>query len=95
MTMTNFEKLVSEFHYHQSHADYLRACLEQEKTKLRKTVEFTKNGNRYEFRKGDRIVKAKPNNHGRYKVWEGKNIIDSDYLGNLATLRLNIALGVI
>lgn len=60
---------------------------------LRARVAFSKKGETYEFHHEGRLVKAKGNAYGRYKVWEGKRIINSDCLDNLQTIRLNIALG--
>lgn len=62
---------------------------------LRQQVAFSKskNADSYEFHKGNRVVKAKANRYGRYKVWEGKRIIDNDCMLSLQEIRLNIALG--
>lgn len=56
-------------------------------------VEVSKRGETLTLSYGLREVKAKKNSRGRYKVTEGKQILDSDYLWGLHELRFEIATG--
>lgn len=60
---------------------------------LRATVAIKKNGQTTEFHHQGRLVKAKLGSRGRYKIWEGKKIIDNESMDSLNQIRLNIALG--
>jgi hypothetical protein len=61
---------------------------------LRSKVKQTKNGNTYTFTIGERVVKARKGAYGRYKIWEGKRIIEAESLfHNINSIRLDLAMG--
>jgi len=60
---------------------------------LRALVAIKKNGQTTEFHHDGRLVKAKLGSRGRYKIWEGKKIIDSESMKSINQIRLDIALG--
>lgn len=63
------------------------------RSSLRATVAIKKNGQTTEFHHDGRLVKAKLGSRGRYKIWEGKKIIDSESMKSINQIRLDIALG--
>jgi len=60
---------------------------------LRALVAIKKNGQTTEFYTHNRVIKAKLGSRGRYKIWEGKKIIDNESMSSLNQIRLDIALG--
>lgn len=60
---------------------------------LRATVAIKKNGQTTEFHHDGRLVKAKIGKYNRYKIWEGKNIIETESMKSINQIRLDIALG--
>ena len=73
--------------------------LETEYTELRlealRQVELTKVGATATLVFKDRVIKAKKNRFNRYKITEGKQILDSDYMWGIHDLRFAIATGAI
>ena len=70
-------------------ADYAELRL-----KALRTVETTKVGDTITLDAGNRILKAKKNSHGRFKVTEGRKTLVSEYMGGgIHDLRFDIALG--
>ena len=73
--------------------------LEAEYNSLRldslRQVQLTKTGATATLVFKDRVIKAKKNRHNRYKIWEGKQTLDSDYMGGIHDLRFAIATGAI
>ena len=63
--------------------------------KALRTVTTTKVGETITLESGNRILKAKKNTHGRYKVTEGKKTLDSEYFGGIHNLRFAVAMGEI
>ena len=97
--MTN-AALIAEYNSTVKEAEELEAKLQDTmaeltmiRASLRAMVSFNKKGQTYEFHHQGRVVKAKPNSYDRYKIWEGKKIIDSDSMKTLQQIRLDIALG--
>ena len=72
-------------------------ALEEQYKKLRlealQKVEVTKTGETVTLRFNGRVIKAKKNSYGRYKVWEGDRVITSDYLWGIHDLRFALADG--
>ena len=58
-----------------------------------KQVEISKTGQTITLRFNGRVIKAKKNAYGRYKVWEGNKVISSDYLWGIHDLRFALATG--
>lgn len=65
-----------------------------ETSRIRKTVKHSTDGFTHIFEFGDRVVKAKKGSRGRYKIWEGKRVIEAESLfHNIASIRLDLAMG--
>jgi hypothetical protein len=58
-----------------------------------KQVEITKNGDTITLRFNGRVIKAKKNSYGRYKVWEGDRVLNRDYTWGIHDLRFALASG--
>lgn len=91
--MNNLNKTIS------ATAERLTA-LKAEYAKLRlqyiQTVTTTKVGETITLASGNRVIKAKKNKHGRYKVTEGRKTLVSEYMGGgIHDLRFDIAMGAI
>ena len=72
-------------------ADYAEARLN-----ALRTVEMIKVGETVTLSIGNRLIKAKKNSHGRYKVTENNKTLVSEYLGgSIHDLRFDIAQGAI
>lgn len=70
-------------------------ALEEQYQQLRletlKQVKVSKNGETITLSFNDRVIKAKKNSYGRYKVWEGDKILDRDYMSGIHDLRFDLA----
>jgi len=70
--------------------------MEAEHAELRlaimRQVLFSKTGETITLKYKDRVIKAKQNRYGRYRVTEGKAVLDSDYLWGIHALRFQIAM---
>ena len=76
----------------------LVAQLEADFAELRlealRTVAMTKVDDTITLEAGNRIIKARKNVHGRYKVTEGHKTLISEYMGgNIHDLRFELAMG--
>jgi len=76
----------------------LLTTLKDEYAELRlkalRTVETTKVGETITLESGNRIIKAKKNSYGRFKVTEGKKTLVNEYMGGgIHDLRFDIAMG--
>ena len=61
--------------------------------KALRSVTSTKIGETITLESGNRVIKAKKNSHGRYKVTEGKKTLDAEYFGGIHDLRFAVAMG--
>jgi hypothetical protein len=74
--------------------DNMKATYADLRLKALQTVTTTKVGNTITLESGNRIIKAKKNVHGRFKVTEGKKTLINEYMGGgIHDLRFDIAMG--
>ena len=75
-------------------AELSRMTAEYDALRLKalQTVAYTKVGDAIILEAGARIIKAKKNRHGRYKVTEGKTTLVPEYFGGLHDLRFELAM---
>ena len=75
--------------------DKYEARYDELRLKALRTVTTTKVGETITLESGNRIIKAKKNRFGRYKVTEGKKTLDAEYFGGIHDLRFAVAMGQI
>ena len=73
----------------------LEAEYEELRLEALRQVELTKVGATATLVFKGRVIKAKKNRYNRYKITEGKQILDSDYMWGIHDLRFAIATGSI
>jgi hypothetical protein len=60
-----------------------------------RTVDLTKVGETFTLTYKDRIIKAKKNRYGRFRVTEGKKVLDNDLFCGIHDLRFSVAMSLI
>lgn len=73
----------------------LEAQMAEARLTMIRSVPMTTVGATITLEAGNRIVKAKKNVHGRYKVTEGKKTLHSNYFGSIHDIRFDLAMGTI
>ena len=93
---------MSIYQYHAIRTRVVNAAAELERAEIhlaeaaadmRSQVSVSKVGGTVTVAFGGRVLKCVKNSHNRYRITENKKVIDSDYLGSINELRMQLATG--
>ena len=91
--MSKLETVAAKIGKLREQLDALEEQYQQLRLETLRKVEIVKNGATITLKYNGREIKAKKNVYGRYKVWEGNNVINRDYMHGIHDLRLALATG--
>lgn len=93
--MTKFEQIAQRIESLEKDLAQARAERDALRLETMRQVEIVRNDASTTLLFQGRVINAKKNRYGRFKVTESKKTLVSEYFGNIHDLRVDIALGAI
>lgn len=93
--MSKLEQIQQRINSLQKDLESAKAEYDAMRLALLKEVDVVRNDASITLRFKGRVINAKKNRYGRYKVTENKKTLSSEYFGGIHDLRFSIACGLI